>query len=173
MDMKALESLIDTLAPSRNHFCAFRVKGNFPRVKTRSVPRQNKPYPPLVDVAKHQPVFQLSDLEGTLVGFRSPAFVKGVNVPGYHIHFISHDVSSGGHVLDFEISQGEVWIDSLNDWLHVYLPPQGARFDDVDLNQDRTNDVKAVEKERKPGSGADRSIPPQRFFLIDIIFFSL
>ena len=33
---------------------------------------------------------------GTIVGFRCPPFVKGINVPGYHLHFIKSDFTQGG-----------------------------------------------------------------------------
>jgi acetolactate decarboxylase len=42
--------------------CAIRVDGRFDYVKTRSVPRQHKPYPPLVEVVKNQPTFELRDV---------------------------------------------------------------------------------------------------------------
>ena len=35
-----------------------------------------------------------------MLGFRFPAYVEGIEVAGYHLHFISADRSRGGHVLD-------------------------------------------------------------------------
>ena len=34
-----------------------------------------------------------------MVGFRFPDFATGLNVPGYHLHFITADRERGGHVL--------------------------------------------------------------------------
>ncbi len=145
-DLKGLEARIDTLVPQPNRFCAFRVRGVFSRVQTRSVPAQHKPYPPLADVTKTQPVFSFTNVCGTLIGFRAPPFVKGVNVPGYHLHFLADDQSGGGHVLAFDMTQGVLAADTVHDWLHLYLPTESASFGTADLTQDRAATLRAVEK---------------------------
>lgn len=105
MDMTALQEKLDVTAPGKNLFYAFKLNGTFARMKTRSVPAQVKPYPPLIEVTRNQPVFEMENVRGTLVGFRLPAFVKGINVPGYHLHFLSEDRSRGGHVLDLVLAE--------------------------------------------------------------------
>ena len=105
--------------------CAVRVDGHFERVKTRSVPRQRKPYPPLVEVVEGQPTFELYDVMGSLVGFRFPDHARGLNVPGYHFHFITDDRSAGGHVLGCRLTRGEVRVDREAD-LRLELPPKVA-----------------------------------------------
>ena len=102
---------------------AIRVDGSFEYVKkTRSVPRQRKPYPPLVEVVKDQPTFELHDVSGSLVGFRFPDYAQGLNVSGYHFHFITADRSAGGHVLGCKLVRGELYIDHEGD-LRLELPP--------------------------------------------------
>jgi acetolactate decarboxylase len=91
-------------------------------VKTRSVPRQRKPYPPLVEVVKDQPTFELYDVSGSLVGFRFPDYAQGLNVSGYHFHFITADRSAGGHVLGCKLVRGELYIDHEGD-LRLEVPP--------------------------------------------------
>lgn len=102
--------------------CAVRVDGHFEYVKTRSVPRQRKPYPPLVEVVKDQPTFEFRDVAGSLVGFRFPDYAEGVNVTGYHFHFITADRSAGGHVLGCRLAHGELRVDTEAD-LRLELPP--------------------------------------------------
>jgi acetolactate decarboxylase len=102
--------------------CAVRVDGRFEYVKTRSVPRQRKPYPSLVEVVKNQPVFELHEVRGSLIGFRFPDYAQGLNVAGYHFHFITADRRSGGHVLECRLTEGELQIDREAD-LRVELPP--------------------------------------------------
>ena len=34
-----------------------------------------------------------------MLGFRFPDYVEGIEVSGYHLHFITADRSRGGHVL--------------------------------------------------------------------------
>jgi acetolactate decarboxylase len=149
MDMRGLETRVDALVPEQNRFCAFIARGSFNHVRVRSVPAQKKPYPPLVEVTKNQPVFNLSNVRGALIGFRSPPFVKGVNVPGYHLHFLTDDLAAGGHVLEFEMTKGILEADTVHEWLNVYLP-SGSGFGAVDLTKDRATDLQAVEKQ--PGT---------------------
>ncbi len=55
--------------PSKNLFYGIRMDGTFREVRTRTVPRQEKPYTPLVEVTKSQPIFSFENTEGTLAGF--------------------------------------------------------------------------------------------------------
>ena len=110
-DWDEIIAQIDQQIPTDNLFYAIRLTGIFKSVKTRSVPRQTPPYPPLVEVVKTQPVFTWQDVAGTVVGFRCPAFVKGINVPGYHLHFLIADRQAGGHILALETDQVNAAID--------------------------------------------------------------
>ena len=69
-------------------------------MKVRAIPAQQKPFPTLADAAKTQSVFTFSESSGTIVGIYTPVFFKGLNVAGYHLHFISDDRKTGGHILD-------------------------------------------------------------------------
>ncbi len=146
LDLPALEAAIDAVVPEPNRFCAFRLHGTFERVRTRSVPAQHKPYRPLAEIAKEQPEFDLLAVRGTLIGFRAPPFVKGVNVPGYHMHFLADDLGSGGHVLSFDLAEGTLELDTVHDWLHVVLPGGSDAFATADLSRDRTQELESVEK---------------------------
>jgi acetolactate decarboxylase len=117
----ALCAYLDKVVEDRAVCHAVRVDGYFDYVKTRSVPRQNKPFPPLVEVVKHQPTFEFHGLRGSLAGFRFPDRVGGLNVAGYHFHFISEDRSVGGHLLECRLSRGELRIDHEAD-LQLELP---------------------------------------------------
>jgi acetolactate decarboxylase len=87
------------LLPSPNIFYALRIEGSFADVRVRSVPRQDS-YRPLVEVAADQPEFTFADVEGTLAGFYTPAFLESLSVPGLHLHFLSGDRRQGGHLLE-------------------------------------------------------------------------
>lgn len=45
----------------------------------------------MTDVLDDQPVFRFNQREGVLVGFRTPQHMQGINVAGYHEHFITDD----------------------------------------------------------------------------------
>jgi acetolactate decarboxylase len=121
VDLAGLCAQVDRLVGGRATCCAVRVDGRFERVKTRSVPRQRKPYPPLVEVVENQPTFELRDVSGTLVGFRFPDHARGLNVTGYHFHVITDDRSAGGHVLACRLTGGELRVDREAD-LRLELP---------------------------------------------------
>lgn len=118
----ALLAALDALLPPEASSCAVRLDGRFQLVRARSVPRQEPPYRPLAEVVADQHVFELADLEGTMLGFRFPAYVEGIEVAGYHLHFLSADRSRGGHVLDSRSSGLRARLDPSDD-LHVELPP--------------------------------------------------
>ncbi|MGD9874333.1 MAG: acetolactate decarboxylase [Kiritimatiellia bacterium] len=144
-DFAAIEEQVDRIAPNKNLFCAVRIHGRFKKMHTRSVPRQQKPYPPLKDVTARQPEFFMEDIEGDIAGFRCPDFVKGVNVPGYHLHFISSDRTQGGHILGFEMAEGKGAADILNRF-YLQLPDDAESFAGADLSKDRSAELNAVEK---------------------------
>ena len=144
-DFHGLENIVNKAVPNMNIFCAVKVHGRFSVMKTRSVPPQEKPYPPLTEVTKSQQVFSFQNVSGTIVGFRSPPYVKGINVPGYHLHFISDDITSGGHVLAFIVENGVAEIDTCNRLLMI-LPDGGGDFGQIDLSQDRSRDLDESER---------------------------
>src|SRR5512137_550144 len=99
-----LSQQLDKQLPSKNAFYALRIDGTFPYVKTRSVPKQEKPYPRLVNATKNKSVFEFNNTKGTIVGIWAPEFSEGLNVPGYHFHYITEDRKAGGHILDLKIN---------------------------------------------------------------------
>jgi acetolactate decarboxylase len=131
------------LVPAGASSCAVRLDGRFDLVRARSVPRQRPPYRPLTEVVADQHVFELADVEGTMLGFRFPTYVEGIEVPGYHLHFISADRGRGGHVLDSRTAGLRIRIDPSDD-LRVELPPQ-VDLGDPDLAAETHAAVAAVE----------------------------
>ncbi len=57
MTREQVHQLIARLVPSDNLFCAIRIDGTFPSVLTRSVPKQQRTYRPMLEVVKQFPVF--------------------------------------------------------------------------------------------------------------------
>lgn len=143
MNLTALQDRVQAELSSENLFHAIRVDGTFPHVVTRSVPAQERPYPRLASVTANQTVFTLENVTGTAVGFWTPALAKGVNVPGYHLHFITSDRTAGGHVLDMALAEGTVQVDVTANFT-MALPP-GGDFLTVDLSGDLSGELEAVE----------------------------
>jgi acetolactate decarboxylase len=141
-----LEARLDDALPQKNSFVAIRIDGRFDSVTLRSVGRQEPPYRPLAEVAEGQSVWTRQGVRGTLVGIRCPAWVAGLNVPGYHWHFLSEDRKVGGHVLDCRSPGARVRYDVCGDWL-VKLD-ESAGHDATDLGRDLSRELRRVEGTR-------------------------
>jgi acetolactate decarboxylase len=103
-----------------------RISGLFKNVKTRSVPPQVKPYQPLADVvASQQKITETESTTGTVAGYYFPAFMKGVNVTGFHMHFISGDRKMGGHLFDCVLAEGTVELQAVGRFFMI-LPGSGT-----------------------------------------------
>jgi len=145
LDHDALVAAVDRHAPPGAPVCAVRIDGEWERVHARSVPRQRPPYRSLTEVAHDQHVFDLDDVEGTMVGFRFPQYAQGLEVAGYHLHFVDAARERGGHVLGCRARRVTVRIDASRD-LHVELPP-GVELGAPDTGPAAAARVRAVEGE--------------------------
>ncbi len=138
-----LLSRLDELAPAGASSCAIRLDGDFELVRARSVPRQEPPYRPLTEVVAEQSEFEFREVSGTMLGFRFPSWAAGIEVGGYHLHFIDAARRRGGHVLDSIAGPLVARLDPSDD-LHVELPPQ-VDLGDPDLSAETHAAVARVE----------------------------
>lgn len=125
MSRQELEVTVDELVSGQDHFYPIRVNGRFRRIATRTAARQSVPYRPLVQATANQVVSRFTDIEGSLVGFRTPDYAQGITGAGYHFHFIDDARRSGGHAFDFVLESGVILVDEDVD-LHVELPEGAA-----------------------------------------------
>jgi acetolactate decarboxylase len=130
-----MAALFDVVgAESQNYLYAVRVTGRFASVTTRTVSVQQKPYPPLRDAVRGETMNTFADLDGTIVGFETPLYERGIGVPGGHVHFIDASRTRGGHALDFTLQSGTIEICVGTD-LDLRLP-LGASFAGASLSPD-------------------------------------
>jgi len=114
-DEKGFKDYLKSKFRNRDHFYAIKIKGAFQFVNTRSVPKQQQPYLPLDEVVKdQQQVFNLRNVQGTMLGFWCPAYAAGMNVPGFHFHFLTQNKKAGGHVLNFKTGNVVVEIEEID-----------------------------------------------------------
>lgn len=136
-----LTERLDDAIPSANYLYAARIGGRFEMIKIRNVAKQVPPYRPLAEVTDGEPVQELTDVSGVMVGFQTPAYERGIGVPGGHLHFIDDARETGGHVLDFAAGQVTVEICIGTD-LTIRLPTtrefERADLDPPDLDQQVT-----------------------------------
>jgi acetolactate decarboxylase len=130
--------------PTENMVYAVRMHGTFPSMKVRAIPVQQKPYPTLSEAAANQSVYSYTNATGSVVGCYTPVFFEGINVVGYHLHFISDDRQTGGHILDFTVpADTKVEYDITPEFTMV-LPTSGD-FTKVDLSQDLSEELAEIE----------------------------
>jgi acetolactate decarboxylase len=131
--------------PSKNMVYAVRMQGTFPSFRVRSEPPQQKPYPALTEALQNQSVYSYTNTTGSVVGFYTPVFFEGLNVAGYHLHYISDDRQTGGHVLDFIVPANTSVEYDITPEFDMVLPTTGA-FTGADLSQDLTKERAKIEK---------------------------
>ncbi len=144
-DLKGIERKVTEAFPNPNALLAIRITAQVRSATTRSMPAQSKPYPSLAEVAKTQKTFAISPTQATLVGFRLPEFAKAINVPGYHLHLLTADRRSGGHLLDLQVERGTIEVNVCNRLLMI-LPKDDRALGQVDLSRDRSEELNRVER---------------------------
>jgi acetolactate decarboxylase len=145
MNFSMFASTMETRLPTRNMVYAVRIHGTYPIMKVRSIPAQEKPYPILTEAAKSQAVYTYTDTTGTVVGFYTPSFFTGLNVGGYHLHYLSDDLRTGGHILDFTVPANVTVEYDITPEFDMVLPTSGT-FTGVDLSQNLSEELAKIEK---------------------------
>jgi len=141
--LDALLTELDRYRDSANVFYAIRIDGRFSTVHTRAMCRTSEGVP-LVVAAAHQPEFSMRDTVGTMAGFWSPQYTKTIEIPGYHLHFITELRDAGGHVLECSGSRLRVQLQQVNE-LRLALP-ENEEFLKADLSLDPGADLDSAEK---------------------------
>lgn len=74
-----------------------RIDGTFEKVDARSEAPYRSHHITLKEVLSHtQEAFLFENIRGSLVGVYFPDYMDGINMPGWHLHFLSEDRSKGG-----------------------------------------------------------------------------
>jgi len=145
MNFTLFASTMSDRLPSQNMVYAVRMQGTFPFLKVRSEPPQQKPYPTLTKALQNQSVYSYTNATGSVVGFYTPVFFRGLNVAGYHLHYISDDRQTGGHILDFIVPVNTTVEYDITPEFDMVLPTTGA-FTGVDLSEDLSKELAKIEK---------------------------
>ncbi len=121
-----------------------RIDGVFTKVDARSEEPYRSHHISLKEMLGHtQKAFVFENIRGSLVGVYFPDYMDGINMPGWHLHFLSEDRSKGGHVFDVSIEEGAVSVDKITN-IMINLPKEAA-FDTYSLKQDLQEEIKSVE----------------------------
>lgn len=126
-----------------------RIDGMFDCVDARSeLPSRKSQHVALKDLlAETQYSFRFENIKGSLICVYFPNYMDGINLPGWHLHFVSEDRRKGGHVFDVKIRDCHVRMDKLSR-IEIQLPTE-ANFDTYDLKSASQKDVEDVEQGKK------------------------
>lgn len=142
-----LQSLVDEVGPNSIYVC--RIDGFFSHVYVRSERKQKQePYKPFAEVlAVDQREFEYEDVIGSLVGVYFPKYLDGLNMAGWHLHFISDDRTRGGHVFGLQLDHGKGWL-GRTDGFRLLIPDTDY-FHKLNLTEVSEAEIASVEKANK------------------------
>ena len=128
-----------------NSMHVVRIDGLFEKVDARSESPYRAHHVSLKDIlSSNQTAFVFENIRGTLMGVYYPDHMDGINMPGWHLHFVSEDKKWGGHVFNVVIKEAKVRLDKLNR-IEINLPTDAA-FDTYSLKSASEDEIKKVEK---------------------------
>ena len=147
LSYETFEEQMAACCPMENIPLAIHLTGRFQRMKVRAVARQEHDGVGLAEAAKDEAIFDLQSTSGDLVGFRLPGYVQGVNAPGWHLHFVDTERRHGGHVVNFNLIEGDLRTCYANDF-QIRLPDDPSVLSGLDSARDWSADLKKAEAER-------------------------
>lgn len=128
-----------------NTMYAVRITGKFSSVKTRAFPPVTQPpYPRLATILNRQQFFSFTNMEGSLIGFKTPELVGRLGIPGYHFHFLSQNLHGGGHVVDFTWNDVTIEIGRIKSV--EFDMPDNNEFRQFPFDKVDSSDLKKIEK---------------------------
>ena len=127
-----------------NSMHVVRIDGEFQKVDARSESPYRSHHVTLKEIlGETQKAFLFENIRGSLVGVYFPDYMDGINMPGWHLHFLSEDRTKGGHVFDVSVRTGVARVDKISS-MELDLPREAA-FDTYALKQDLHDEIKSVE----------------------------
>ena len=144
--IKELKEILTSIAKGqgKNQFYMAKVKGLMPSMLVRSELAQEKPYKTLnAALETDQREFSYENVNGTIVALYCPDYMDGLNTPGWHLHFVSHDRTKGGHVLELDVNSCKVELDIMSSFAMII--PNDSGFNDKDLAVEMSSRIKEVE----------------------------
>lgn len=143
-DIEALKTALEPFVKdNKNVFYMVKLVGAFNTMHVRSCFPSEKPYPTLSEVAENQREFRYEKTFGTVVAVFCPQYVNGINLPGWHFHYLSGDKTQGGHILGLSADTLKMKINKLEEF--DLTLPQNEEFAKRNLCEDLSAKTAAVE----------------------------
>ncbi|MEO0452549.1 MAG: acetolactate decarboxylase [Verrucomicrobiota bacterium] len=132
----------------KNFPYAIRLEGKFASARMRSIPKLEKPFISLADVAKNQSIFTFENESLSIIGFWNPSYAEDLNPPQWHIHGLNAARTSGGHVLDFTTAEDV----QVSLWKLIGFDvnlPDSTEFAEADFSQDLSAQIQKVNRDKE------------------------
>ena len=147
-DIEALKTALEPyIKENKNVFYVIKAHGVFSKMHVRSCFACEKPYPTLSEVAKNQREFHFENTLGNVIAVYCPAYVNGINLPGWHFQYLSGNKIQGGHILGLSADKLKLKINKIERF--DLTLPQNLEFAKRDLCEDLTAKTAAVEGSKK------------------------
>ena len=129
-----------------NNIYACRIDGSFHEVYVRSEMKQHsEPYKTFAKVLEtDQREFEFKNVSGSLACVYFPQYMDGLNVAGWHVHFISDDRTMGGHVFNCSLQEGKAYMGRTEGF--SFLVPKTRFFQKLTLTDVSKEEIESVEK---------------------------
>lgn len=128
-----------------NNIYACRIDASFSEVYARSEMKQQEPYKTFAKVLEtDQREFRFQDVNGSLVCVYFPKYMDGLNLAGWHVHFISDDRTMGGHVFNFRLKEGRAYLGATSGF--TFMIPKSDYFQKLKLTEVSEEEIASVEK---------------------------
>ncbi len=131
----------------RNVFYVLKAMDLFKTMHVRSCFASEKPYPTLSEVAENQREFHFENTRGDVIAVWCPQYVNGINLPGWHFHYLSHDKTQGGHILGLSADELSAKLNKVERF--ELTLPTNPEFAARDLCEDLSAKTAAVEGVKK------------------------
>lgn len=113
---------VEELVHDAGAVVAVRLEGAFTHALVRSVPPQDPPYRPYLEVCATDEVrWEHRPFDGVFVGFRFPDLRAGSTIPGLHLHGLDHERTTGGHNHDLQVADAVLSVSISRDVV-IHLP---------------------------------------------------
>ncbi|WP_457126925.1 acetolactate decarboxylase [Mucilaginibacter sp. HD30] len=143
-DKAAVSEKISRFLQHKNSVYALKITGEFKDMKTRAFPAVDAvTSAPLITFMDKQRIFNYKNCSGFLVGYYFPEYLNGLNIAGYHFHYLSQDKTKGGHVLDFLSSSLKIEIAEIKA-VAIKIPSDNS-FQNFDFPKNKNESLEKVE----------------------------
>ncbi len=121
ININQLESKLFELTDMSQAPYVFHIRANFNNVLFRQVLKQKKPYTlSIEEVYEKSPLEDTGPITADLVGFYMPEFMQTIQPKGLHLHGISANEQSGGHVLEVDFKTATLTFEKITE-VHMAL----------------------------------------------------